>query len=418
MKQFDENVRTQLGEILIRYGRSSLTDAKLCENLLKDYCPANREEIALLSLAVRERIASDLLVSQNGLDRGLLRALLVKRLRKAGSLSEGDARWAVESWGLALRALWRAESKDSVIPPDQAPIHELNPSNQWSNFGLIAQCSQAVRSVAVYGDTIVAGGDDGVLRVLRPNSSTILKTSDSPISALAFSPNGVLIALASERRIEVIDLQSGEATVLGQSGKQPSLVFSPGGKSLAASSSDSPCEINVWNLQTGAMRVLKGAWKGPTSISFSPDGKTIAAPDSDLSNSSIRLWDVESGIARVLGGSNRQITSVAFLHDGKRIASGSWDETVRIWNLQTGEARTLGQKCSCITQLAISSNGDHLAASSLDGKIRVWHIDSARSRIVGECYGVNALAFTTDSNALVTGSDEGAVRLWEIRSAG
>lgn len=412
MKRFDESVPGQLGEILIRHGRSLLTDAKLCENLLKDYCPEHKEAIALLALAVRERIASDLLVSQDGLDRGLLRALLVKRLRKAGALNEGDARWAVESWGTAIRALRKANS--SIADEDLPPVVEPNPSNPWSEPGLILQCSRAVRSLACSGDPIVAGTNDGTIHLLKPNSSTVLKQSDEPISALAFSPNGVLIASAGGTQIEIIDLQSGEATLLGHIGKQPSLVFSPGGKSLAASSSDSPCEINVWNLQTGGMRVLKSAWKGPASISFAPDGNTIAAADSDLSNPSVRLWDVETGTARVLGRSTRQITAVAFLADGKRIASGSWDETVRLWNVQTGESRILGENCSCITHLAIAKDGEHIAASSLDGRIRVWDLKSGRSRIAGECHGVNAIVFTADSNALVTGSDEGAVQLWAV----
>ena len=408
MKRFAESVPHQLGEILIRHGRSPLTDAKLCENLLKDYCPEYKEEIALLALAVKERIASDLLVSQDGLHRDLLRALLVKRLRKARSLNEGDARWAVESWTIAIRALARAESKE-IVASDPTPLPEPNRSNLWSSFGLIGQCSKAVRSIAVYGDTIVFGGDDGIIHLLQPNSSTVLKQHDAPISALAFAPNGVLIASASGTRIEILDLQSGETTLLGQIGKQPSLVFSPGGKSLAAVSVDQPCEIYVWNLQTGAMRTLRGAWKGPASISFSPDGNTIAAADSDLSNPSIRLWDVATGAARMLGRSTRQITSVAFLGDGKRIASGSWDETLRLWNVQTGEARTLAENCSCISHVAISSDGQRIAASSLDGRIRVWDIQTGRSRTLGECYGVNALAFTT---AVVTGSEDGTVRLW------
>lgn len=409
MKRFDESVPAQLGEILIRHGRSTLTDAKLCENLLRDYCPEHKEAIALLALAVRERIASDLLVSQDGLDRGLLRALLVKRLRKAGSLNEGDARWAVESWATAIRALKKAKS--SIVDTDLPQIVEPNPSNPWTTFGVISKCSRPIRSLAVTSQSIIFGDDDGLIHLLQPNSVTIVKEYDSPISALAFSPNGVLIASASGTRIEIIDLHSGEATLLGQIGKQPSLAFSPGGKSLAAASSDPPCEINVWNLQTGGMRVLKGAWKGPTSISFSPDGNTIAAADSDLSNPSIRLWAVEIGAARVLGRSTRQITSVAFLNDGKRIASGSWDETVRLWNVQTGEARILGENCSCITHLAISKDGEHIAASSLDGRIRVWNLETGRSRTIAECYGVNAIAFTT---AVITASEDGAVRLWEV----
>lgn len=409
MKRFDESVPAQLGEILIRHGRQSLTDAKLCENLLKDYCPEHKEEIALLAMAVKERIASDLFVSQDGLQRDLLRALLVKRLRKARSLNEGDARWAVESWALAIRAFGRA--KDSFIDGELPQTTEPNSSNSWSRFGVITQSSKAVRSLAVSRDMIVVAGDDGSIRLLQPHSNTILRNCDGPISALAFSPNGVLIAAAIGTRIEIVDLQSSEVTLLGQTGKQRSLIFSPGGKSLAASSTDPPCEIRVWNLQTGGMRVLKGDWKGPASISFSSDGRTIAAADSDLSNASIRLWDVETGTARVLGRSTRQITSVAFLPDGKRVVSGSWDETVRIWNTQTGESRTLGENCSCISHIAISSDGERIAASSLDGRIRVWDIQTGRSRTIGQCYGVNAIAFTT---AVVTGSEDGTVRLWEV----
>lgn len=410
MKRFDENVPVQLGEILVRHGRGALTDAKLCENLLKDYCPEHKEAIALLALAVRERIASDLFVSQDGLDRSLLRALLVKRLRKAGALNEGDARWAVESWRSAIRALAKAQSKVAV-DSDLPPLTNPSPPNQWSRFGVVAQCSKRVRSLAVSSQSIVFGGDDGVIRLLQPDSSTIVKESEAPVSALAFSPNGVLIASVSGTQIDIIDLHSSEVTSLGQIGNQPSLVFSPGGKSLAAASIDSPCEIQVWNLQTGGVRVLKGAWKGPASISFSRDGKTIAAADSDLSNPSLRIWDVEGGTSRVVGRSTRQITSVAFLPDGKRVASGSWDETIRIWNVQSGESRTLGENCSCVSHLAISPDGERLAASSLDGRIRVWDIKTCRSRTIGECYGVNAIDFTT---AVVTGSDDGTIRLWEL----
>ncbi len=413
MKRFAEDVPRQLGEILIKHGIAALTDAKLCENLLKDYCPEHKEEISLLAVAVRERVASDLLVSQDGLQRDLLRALLVKRLRKAQSLSEGDARWVVESWSTAIRALNRADS----TPEETADLFSIrsHPSNPWFTTGPIGQCAKPIRSLAVspVDNSIVSGGDDRLV-CLWTDRVTILAEFENAVSALAFAPNGASIAAAAGSEIYLIDVQSAEATPLGHVGKQPSLVFSPGGKSLAAAGTNSPCEIRVWNLQTGGSRVLKGAWKGPTSISFSPDGSTIVAADSDLSNPSIRLWDIETGATRILGSSTRQITSVGFLSDGKRIASGSWDETVRLWNIQTGEARILGENCSCIVRLAISTKGDRIAASSLDGKLRVWDIDTGRSRVAGTCAGVNALSFTTDDQALITGSDDGALRVWHL----
>jgi hypothetical protein len=174
LKQFDESVPQTLGEILIRHGLAPLADARLCENLLKDYCGAFKEEISLLVLAVRERVASDLLVSQDGLQRDLLRRLLVKRLRKGRTLNEGDARWAVESWARAIRAFSRSESKFSTN--DLPQISDANPSNPWPRSGIIERFSKAVRSLAVSpsSEMIVCGGDDGIICLFQPKSTSSL----------------------------------------------------------------------------------------------------------------------------------------------------------------------------------------------------------------------------------------------------
>jgi len=137
LKRLDESVPRQLGDILIKHGRATLTDPKLCENLLKDYCAPFKEEISLLVLAVKERVASDLLISRDGLDRDLLRALLVKRLKKIHSLSEADARWAVESWTLAIRTLSRSQSSLSAQDSDPRLIRSPDPSNPWPNSALL-----------------------------------------------------------------------------------------------------------------------------------------------------------------------------------------------------------------------------------------------------------------------------------------
>lgn len=416
LKRLDESVPRQLGEILIKHGHAPLTDSKLCENLLKDYFAPFKEEISLLVLAVKERVASDLLVSQDGLDRHVLHNLLLKRLRKAHSLTEADARWAIESWSLAIRSFLRSQSDPEPFDPDPRSIRSPDPQNPWPTSGLIGQCSKAIRALAVspLNQTIVSGGDDGAIRLWQRDSVITIKECSAPVSALAFSPNGVLIASANGSSIELVDIHSKEVTLLDQTGKQPSLAFSPGGKSLASASADGRCEIRVWNLQTGQTRVLKDSSKGPSSISFSPDGRQLAAADSDLSNPAIRLWDLESGTSRVLGRLMRQITSVAWLPDGKHLASGSWDETVRLWNVHTGDARILGDNCSCVCLIAISTKGDRLAAYGLDGKLRVWDMDTARSRTAGECFGVNALSFINRGASLVTGSDDGSITCFSI----
>jgi WD40 repeat protein len=427
-------VRQTLSEILSKHGRPPLTDSRLCESLLKDYCPESKEEIRLLVGAVREHVAADLSVRQDAVPRHLLRDLLTKRLRKNLGWGSADARWAVESWRVAIRDSLTAESKSASAESDLPARIPGSPHNfadlvlqpkPTLKFGVIGRCQGAVRSVASgpAGDLIVSGGDDATVRLwdLYSGRMETVGRCKGAISSVAFSPSGVLIASASEGlgptaspTIQLWDRQSGEMFPLGDCGaRSPLVIFSPGGKSLASGSINPEGGIRVWNLQTGQMRVLKSGAGGIASMSFSHDGRYIAAADGGLTNPAIRIWDLETGQAEILGQSQRQITAVAFSPDGKSIASGSWDETVRLWPARGGEARVLASNCSCLTCLAYSHTGDRITAASLDGRIRVWEVQSGRARTIGECQRVNAIAFAGNGFAVATGSAEGTVCLWD-----
>jgi len=434
VKRLDDTVARRLGEILIKHGRSSLTDAQLCGNLLNDYCGESKEETFLLVLGVKERVAIDLIVSQDGVPRDLLRELLTKRLRRNPSLTEGEARWIVDSWSVAVRILLRAEIKS---PPDENSPLGVSPSTSQLDppstqpfepaelkFGIIGKCEKAIRSVdfSPGAPVVAAGSEDGSVHLWNAHTgeARLLSQDSHSVSSVAFSPNGVLLATASESngstkgRIQIWELQPGEALDLGESGERsPSVVFSPGGRRLASGSAEPDGVIRVWNLQSGQLRTLKGPWGGPASIAFSPDGRWIAAADAALTNTTIRLWDLETGTASTLGHCARQVTSLSFSPDGKTLASGSWDEMVRLWDLHTRAATVLARECSCICCLSFSPRADQLAACSLDSRIRVWDLTTAKARTIGSCDNINALAFSSDGRVLVTGSSDGTVRLWD-----
>lgn len=96
--------REMLVRIVAKYGRSVGDDARRCEGLLNDLCGAYRREINVLVNAVDERIPLDLLAASGTTPLELLLTRLEKRFENQTGLTTEAARWAVESWALALGA--------------------------------------------------------------------------------------------------------------------------------------------------------------------------------------------------------------------------------------------------------------------------------------------------------------------------
>ncbi|MDQ3816503.1 MAG: WD40 repeat domain-containing protein [Acidobacteriota bacterium] len=426
----NEIVGQKLREIILRHGLRPLSDPRLCESLLKDYCGQHKKEIFVLVCAVREQVAADLLTSEASLPQELLHPLLINRLQNNLALTEEASRWAVESWSKALTDLPADVApqpsrqcdelfEDTTKP--EASEERVSFSSQTTKFEgeIIGRCEGAVRSVACspHGESIVCGSDDGTVRLWRLDTGRmeIVCKRAGAVTFVAFAPDGACVASASEENardsntlITILELQAGEEMMLGKAdGRSPKIAYSPGGHSLAAASSETENGLRIWDLLTGHSRVFKSEACGFSSLSFSPVGKSVAVGESSLGSAALRLYDLDTGRPRLLGYCDRRITSVAFSPDGTEVASGSWDETVRLWSALTGRMRVLGKNCSRVKCVAFSPDGEHVAACSLDGRVRIWNVRTAKSRTIGECHGTNSASFSADGRSIIAGSLDG-----------
>ena len=195
------------------------------------------------------------------------------------------------------------------------------------------------------------------------------------INEIAYAPNGNKLAIASSIGIWIYDAHTLKALrlLIGHTSSVESVSFSPDGKTIATGSSDDT--VRLWDTATGRhLKTLTGHTSSVESVSFSPDGKTIATGSSD---DTVRLWDTATGRhLKTLIGHTGSVESVSFSPNGKTIATGggSWDKTVRLWDANTGQhLKTLIGHTRAIYSVSFSPDGRTIAScGSWDKTVRLW----------------------------------------------
>jgi WD40 repeat protein len=124
------------------------------------------------------------------------------------------------------------------------------------------------------------------VEINKPLKILWVKEGRSRVSALAFSPDGNLLAAGYEdMRVVLYDAQTGEPirVLRGHTGGVYDVAFSPDGRLLASGAGDGTM---LWDVETGArVHTLEGsAYK----VAFSPDGRLLATKD----GARVILWGV------------------------------------------------------------------------------------------------------------------------------
>ncbi|HLX45223.1 MAG TPA: WD40 repeat domain-containing protein [Bryobacteraceae bacterium] len=330
--------------------------------------------------------------------------------------------------------------------------------------------------VELFRNWIAAGAKDDTPAEVREDFSTdkpIVYTLPPVINALAFSPDGKLLAVPGSREVLLhsLDGSAPPRRLVGLSDRILSLAFSKDGSILVAAGG-TPArfgEIQVWDVASGKLR-RSMTLTGDTvfGVSISPDASRIAVGCTD---NSVRIFDAASGKELFkIGNHENWVLGTLFGVDGKRIVSVSRDRAAKLTdatsgaflenlNLLRGELtavarhpskdvivaggedrtpyiymmdrpknmkiaddttliRKLDRQDGAIAALAWSPDGALIAVGGSSPEVTVYEAESGKkvAACKGHSAGIYTVAFSPDSQTLATGGFDGQVRLYRVKT--
>jgi RNA polymerase sigma factor (sigma-70 family) len=246
--------------------------------------------------------------------------------------------------------------------------------------------------------------------------------------SLVFSPGGKTLADSTAGVVNLFDVANGKAErktcALGFHAPEGAAAFAADGTILAAGSGrwdaksgSASHTVELWDVTTGkVLHGFVGHQEGVTVIAFSRDVKMLASADL---GGTIRVWEIARRKA-ICTWAGKRAHSLVFSPDGNILAAGYLDGVIGLWDMAKGqEVRQLPIKPALVQippAIAFSPDGKTLASGSYDKLIRIWDVakGTAVQTLTGSTGPVSAVAFSPDGKTLASGDADSAVLLWDV----
>nr|MBA3848199.1 WD40 repeat domain-containing protein [Planctomycetota bacterium] len=179
--------------------------------------------------------------------------------------------------------------------------------------------------------TFATSGFDGVVRRWSADGAPLATLTGhvQPVWSLAFSPDGALLASASdEHLVGLWDAVTGErlGELVGHGDAMRSVAFSPDGRRIVSGGNDRTAR--VWDARTRQELVTLTVTGLVAQVAWSPDGRWLAAA---ITGEGVRLWRGDGAGESIL---LPQPNQAKFAFDtGRALLTCAEDGVVRRWDL-------------------------------------------------------------------------------------
>lgn len=231
-----------------------------------------------------------------------------------------------------------------------------------------------------------------------------------PVMAVAFSPDGNLLATSGYREVLLWNPADGQLVrrIKNLAERPHDFEFSADGTILAvaAGTPGQMGEVKLFNVADGSLIAdLFTTDDEVFAVSFSPDGTRLAAGCADRS---VRLFNVATRQQQKLIEDHADwVMDVAWSPDGKRIATASRDKTSKVFDSTTGESHaTFNVHQQPVFGVGFLPDGNSVATSGRDNRIRVWTVaDSKQVREIALGGEVFRITMQSDGTAFSGSAD-------------
>lgn len=222
------------------------------------------------------------------------------------------------------------------------------------------------------GDSIAIATKSGSI-LIGGTSTELLKTickdtKIGPMSALAISPNGSWVLGSSGNKLSLWDV-NGYGIL--QEFDKPNTGYYLVDISTSGSSGDGVRVLPENTSEEDKKRTVKVHTGTIKTLGFSANNEFILTGGAD---STIILWNIDGKLIQRFEGHKGAINSISFAPDNKSFVSGGADHKAILWSIDGKKLKEFKESTSSLKTVAFSSKGDKIIAGSEGGEVFTWSI--------------------------------------------